>query len=170
MARWKLMVPHYLNVRDEKWEYKEIDQTTGREKRMQINVPRHLDPTDPQCWTSRWGNRDNQQGEIIVCHEGKGEPSDVVFFGDPTPDMMPMDDEARELTASFEKVWAYKPETDAVNYSQSMIDKMSAEMKDIKSQAPAGMEDLVKQIAALTSAITPIAVAAATPQETVRRV
>ena len=73
MARWKLMTPHYLNVEGESWEYTENDRQTGRPKRVQFPVPRLLDIRDPSCWTNRWGNKDNEDGEIIVCHSGKGE-------------------------------------------------------------------------------------------------
>lgn len=151
MARWKLMVAHYLNVPDEKWEYKEIDRTTGRERRIQVPVPKHLDPNDPACWTKRWGMKDNAEGEIIVCWEGKGDPGDQIFFGNPTPDMVPVDDEAREVSKGFEGHWAYKPETDFGNFSQSLIDKFQHEMADIKAKPTEvpGLADLAKAMTTL---------------------
>ena len=151
MARWKLAVAHYLNVEGEEWEYTENDRKTGRPKRFKFPVPRLLDPRDPTCWTKVWGSKDNEEGEIIVCHSGKGESSDITFFGDPTPDMIPVDDEARELSATFERQWKAKPEALAGDYSQSLIDRFESEMADIRSK-PAevpGLADLVTVIGKL---------------------
>jgi hypothetical protein len=154
MARWKLMADHYLNCRDTKWEYKEVVQATGRERRKEVDVPRFLSIQDPGDWTNSWGNRDNQQGEIVVCHEGKGETSDITFWGDPTPDMAPVDDEARAISASFAEKWQYKPEGADTSYSQSMIDKFEIEMRNIKEKPAtvevAGLDTLVAAMAALT--------------------
>ena len=155
MARWKLMCPHYLKVPGEEWEYVENDRTTGRPIRHKFPVPRLLDINDPTCWTNQWGNKDNLEGEIIVCHEGHGEPRDQIFFGDPTPDMVPVDDEAREISASFEKIWQYKPEESSVSHSQSLVDRFQIEMAELRSK-PAeipGLADLTAAIAGQTSLI-----------------
>ena len=151
MARWKLMTPHYLNVEGEEWEYQETDRNTGRPKRVKFPVPRLLDIRDPQCWTNQWGNKDNADGEIIVCHKGKGEPNDVVFFGNPTPDMFPVDDEAKEISASFEHLWKAKPEQMAGDFSQSLIDKFQSEMAvaTAKQSEIPGMADLIANIGKL---------------------
>lgn len=151
MARWKLMTPHYLNVEGETWEYTENDPKTGRPKRVQFPVPRLLDIRDPSCWTNRWGNKDNEMGEIIVCHSGKGGDNDITFIGDPTPDMLPLDDEAKELSASFEKKWQAKPEFMAGDYSQSLINRFESDMKDSQpkpAEVP-GLADLVSVIGKL---------------------
>lgn len=148
MARWKLMTAHYLNTPGEEWEYTENDRTTGRPKRIKFPVPRYLDPRDPSCWTKRWGNKDNEDGEVIVCHEGTGETGDIIFDGDPTPDMVPVDDEARAISASFEKRWSYKPETDSGDYSQSLVDKFQIELAEAQ---PRPVE--VPGLAELTGAI-----------------
>lgn len=150
MARWKLMAAHYLNVPGEKWEYTENDRKTGRVIRQAFKVPRLLDPTDPTCWTNRWGTKDDAEGEIIVCHEGKGQSTDQIFFGDPTPDMVPLDDEARELSASFEDKWRYKPEVAPQSFSQSLIDKFQLEQAALVAAKPAQVEGMDK----LTEAIT----------------
>ena len=151
MARWKLMTPHYLNVEGETWEYTENDRQTGRPKRVQFPVPRLLDIRDPSCWTNRWGNKDNEDGEIIVCHAGKGDAKDIVFIGDPTPDMLPVDEEAKAISATFEQKWRAKPENMAGDYSQSRIDKFQADMDELRSK-PAevpGLADLVSVIGKL---------------------
>jgi hypothetical protein len=161
MARWKLMASHYLNVVEKiEWECKEVDRTTGRERRKQITVPLHLDILDPSCWTNRWGNRtafDPGEGEIVVCQPGTGQPTDMEFHGDPTPDMMPLDDEAKEISASFEHLWRYKPEGTETSFSQSLIDNFQAQMSEAESKKPAvevaGLADLVAAMTAQTTAM-----------------
>lgn len=152
MARWKLVESHYLNTKDTQWEYKEIDRDTGRERRKQVSVPRFLNIEDPSDWTNSWGNKDNQTGEIIVCYEGKGEARDIVFFGDPTPGMMPVDDEARAISARFEQRWSYKPDTAEVSHSQSMIDRFEIEKAAAEAKPQqveiAGLSELVTLMAA----------------------
>lgn len=165
MARWKLMTPHYLNtVSPNEWEYQETDRTTGRPIRRKFLVPRLLNPLDPGDFTNTWGNRDNQEGEVIVCLPGQGEGRDVEFLGDPTPDMVPVDDEARAISASFENQWRYKPDTDTPgNYSQSIVDQFRAEMSDLQTK-PAeipGMSDLIAAITAQTAMIGNLTAAAA---------
>jgi hypothetical protein len=157
MARWKLMTPHYLNVPGEEWEYTENDRTTGRPKRVKFPVPRLLDTKDPSCWTNRWGNKDNEDGEIIVCHEGKGEPTDMPFTGDPTPDMVPVDDEARAISATFEHLWQAKPENMAGDYSQSLVDRFQLQMAEASAkpiEVP-GLADLVTAINGLVQTVKP---------------
>ena len=65
--------------------------------------------------------------------------------------MIPVDDEARELSATFELQWKAKPEALAGDYSQSLIDRFESEMADIRSK-PAevpGLADLVTVIGKL---------------------
>jgi hypothetical protein len=148
MARWKLMNAHYLNVPGEQWEYMENDRRTGRPIRTKFNVPRLLDPNDPTCWTNRWGSKDNEEGEVIVCLEGQGDTHDIIFTGDPTPDMVPVDDEARAISAKFELRWNSRPEESAGEYSQSLIDRFQIQMAEVSSkpvEVP-GLADLVSAI------------------------
>jgi hypothetical protein len=152
MARWKLMTPHYLNVPGEEWEYTENDRQTGRPKRIKYQVPRLLDIRDPSNWTNRWGNKDNEDGEIIVCWQGKGESSDIVFVGDPTPDMVPVDDEAREISATFEARWKTKPESMAGDFSQSLVDKFQIEMAEAQAK-PVEVPGLAELTAAIGSLV-----------------
>lgn len=151
MARWKLANAHYLPIPDTDWEYQEVDRKTGRNVRRKFTVPRYLDPRDPGDWNNTWGMKDNQEGEIIVCVEGKGEPRDYVFSGDPTPDMIPLDPEATEISSRFTKRWAYKPETDMPgNFSQSLVDKFQSEIAEVAAKPVeiAGLSDLVAAITA----------------------
>jgi hypothetical protein len=153
MARWKLMAPHYLNVPGEEWEYQETNRKTGRPTRTKFKVPRLLDPKDPTCWTNVWGKSDDAEGEVVVCWEGKGETNDIVFEGSPTPDMMPADDEAREISAKFESVWNARPEDISGEYSQSLVDKFQLQMAEASAKPQtvevAGLSDLVAAIGKL---------------------
>ena len=97
MARWRLTQPHHLNVPGTKWEYIETDRKTGRPRRTEFSVPLYLHPQDTTYWTEVIIK--DEEGYINVCHEDKGQPNDIVFLGEPTPDMMPLDDEAREISS-----------------------------------------------------------------------
>jgi len=145
MARWKLMTSHYLNtVRQAKWRYSAIDQANGELLEKEFNVPRMLDVDDPKCWTNRaevgnpvssGGNMTNADGEVVVCWQGKGLKTDIEFIGDPTPDMVPLDEEAQEVSDSFESHWAYKPDQPEMSYSQLVVDR-----SDKISSAPQPVE------------------------------
>jgi hypothetical protein len=153
MARWKLITAHYLLTLDKtEWEYTENDRKTGRPKRMKFEVPRYISPLDPADWTNRWGTKDDSDGEVIVCYPGKGTESDIEFLGEPTPDMMPIDDEAKAISATFEPRWAYKPETAEGSYSQSLVDQFQEGMAAVQSVAKqevtiAGLDTLIAAIA-----------------------
>lgn len=98
MARWRLTEHHYLfghppDLDECEWEYKETDRVSGREKRKRYKVPFLMEKEDAK------GNPN------IVCYEGKGQPTDTVFEGEPTPAMEPIDAEAEEISASFREKW-----------------------------------------------------------------
>lgn len=179
MARWKLVTPMYLNCLGNAattWEYKEIDRSTGRERRKTVPVPRYLDINDPGDWTWRdpLSNRDNQNGEIVVCHLGKGDASDIEFDGDPTPDMIPVDDEAKQISASFAEHWRYKPEGSEISYSQSMLDKFMAEKAELEARPAtvevAGMGELLASFAAMQAQNQALLSAVLQAQQPQRRV
>lgn len=152
MARWKLATGHYLKCVGVEWEYNETDRNTGRPIRQRMPVPRFLDPKDPADWTNKWGNKDNENGEIVVCHEGKGQKGDIPFFGDPTPDMIPVDDEAMTISKGFEEQWKYKPDDPvAGGFSQSQVDSMQLKMAEMeaKSNVVPGLEALAKAVASI---------------------
>ena len=154
--RWKLMCAHYLNLaQGTEWEYVEV--SGGKSRRHKYLVPRLLDPRDPSDWNSRWGQRStggivgNEEGEIVVCHPGKGEPNDYEFVGDPSPDMMPLDDEARELSASFSDRWSYRPDGAEQSFSQSLIDAIDSLKDRPVEQAPIKIEGLDQILASLVA-------------------
>lgn len=101
MARWRLNTPHYLNVPGTEWEQKEVSTQTGKQIRKVYQVPLLLNPdlgTDQTPPAS---------GETIVCWEGKGQPTDYVFVGDPTADMTPIDAEAEKVTEEMRPLWKH---------------------------------------------------------------
>ncbi|MGH7238461.1 MAG: hypothetical protein ACREHG_00185 [Candidatus Saccharimonadales bacterium] len=154
MSRWKLVTAHYLNCPGTEFEYRETDTKTGRQIRKTTPVPRYVDPRDPADWTSRWGQRSNsaivgnEEGECIVCYAGAGEPSDIVFEGDPTPDMIPVDEEATIITQSFAERWSYKPDMVGIDYSQSLVDRFQIQMAEVsgRSTKVEGLEELVSAL------------------------
>jgi hypothetical protein len=153
LARWKLAISHYLNtVKPVKWRYQETERSTGENLEREYIVPRLLDINDPRCWTNRLvaganvgGSSTNigAEGEVVVCTPGKGQPGDIEFLGDPTPDMIPMDEDAEAISASFQDHWAYKPDGVEPNYSQSIVDRhgeVEARASEVKV---AGLDQLV---------------------------
>jgi hypothetical protein len=100
--RWRLEQPHYLAVVGTEWEYKEISQASGEEVRVRMPVHKYLDPKDP-----RFCNRD---GECVVTY-GDAGPREYVFTGDPTPDMVPLNDEAEAISTARAPHWKHPIET-----------------------------------------------------------
>lgn len=104
--RWRLMTSHYLNVPGTEWEHNESDRTTGKAVRKLYTVPALLDPRNP--------NDCNRDGECVVAHAIDGlrnERSDVIFLGDPTPNMEPINDEAEEISNGLKAKWTNPIET-----------------------------------------------------------
>lgn len=140
MARWKLMNPHYLNILDPdtgeptKWEYSESDRTTGKARRKTYHVPQLLDPKDPSLC--------NREGDIVVCVEGKGIAGDIVFFGSPTPDMEPLDEEAETISDSLKSKWAHPIETLPANGGMNAAEQTFMEnmMKSFAAQIGATLQ------------------------------
>ncbi len=149
MARWRLAAPHYLNVPDTFWEYKEVDRTTGKQKRVQFPVPALLDPSQPGDWNYR---HNADEGEIIVCQPGKGLPKDIEFEGEPTPDMVPMDDEAQVISASFAKKWKHPIESLPGTYADSLLNTLQEEVAEVRAKgASAQVEGMTELLTAMTA-------------------
>lgn len=110
MAIWKLLQPHYLNVEqfDEfepvEYMYQEQDRESGRMRRKTWAVPMYL---PAETFVSDQANPHNY----------------IVFKGDPTPDMLPVDAEARKVSAQFEGKWKHAIESLPANgdFSASLI-------------------------------------------------
>jgi hypothetical protein len=103
MARWKLTAKHYLQAlqfgQPSEWQREEINVQTGRAFRKTYPVPMFIDPDDPFCI-----NR--HVGYCVVATEGSDQPGDLIVSNfKPTPDMEPLDDEARQLSEAERPNW-----------------------------------------------------------------
>lgn len=160
MARWQLTEPHYLNTKDTKWEFETKNRTTGRSERKQFNVPTHLDPNIESDWNyqDRIGNN-IVDGKIVVCWEGKGEDRDIVFEGAPTPGMLPIDDEAKEISAKFDWIpTAGLDENSQFNsFAQKKLIEFTEQLRSTTA-APAieGMAEFMKTMAQMMAQQTQI--------------
>lgn len=163
MARWKINVGHYLHghmpgeERNE-WMREETNRDTGRVARKFMKVPVYIDPKDPSCC--------NRDGDCIVCHEGRGTDRDIVFEGNPTPDMMPIDEEAVELSKKFAGDYT-KAENTEGGMSQVMLQQLEGVLAntmknavstknvpdDVLAQMNKRLEELATQNAAMAAKI-----------------
>jgi hypothetical protein len=165
MARWKLTEAHYLKVPGTNWEYNSIDRRTGRPKREIFNVPLQLDPKSIDDLT-KYGqpdpgfpSRDVEDYIIVVSDIAGVNQRDVVFEGNPTPGMLPLDDEAKELSAACAKgLWKPTPGVDddsqRQSYANGVIDDLMGQMNNLKDEvhkAPQieGLSELMSTMAAM---------------------
>lgn len=157
MARWQLTEPHYLNVPGTFWEQVVTDRITQRPVRKQFPVPLFLDPRIETDWT--WKDPYNpMDGKIFVCHASKGEARDIIFEGDPTPGMLPVDDEAKAISAKFD--WlptervsdGYNP--DDTTHQAKILAGLTKQLAEAvtngqQQTAPAGFEKFMESMAAM---------------------
>jgi hypothetical protein len=171
MARWKLTDAHYLNVPGTEWEYKETNRDTGRQARKVYEIPQYLNPKDAADWNYR------EEEAIIVSN--KFDPAhsrDIIFRGPPTPDMEPLDDEARVITQGFIERGAWKHPIESLNmtYSQSVLSEFEQRLAEVMTKGmpkysgpsvsakgidPAAFERLQQQVAELMERNTQLEVA-----------
>ena len=129
MARWQVTEASYFKtIPPVEWEYKEVSNQTGRQGRVVMQVPMLLEPKDSACQTPPGS------GEIVVCHQGKGLPSDIVFEGPPTQSMIPLDDEATAITDRMRPGWDHP------------IESLPAQGQGLSPETLAMMESFAKQI------------------------
>lgn len=146
--RWRLAAPHYLNVEGTTWEYKEIDRTTGRQKLVKFPVPLHLDPDQPADWSHKHGN---DIGEIIVAYSGTDDPKDIVFTGPPTPDMVPLNDEAKKISAEFASKWRHPIESLSGTYADELLKELDKQVAEARNKAnTVQLEGMAELLTALT--------------------
>lgn len=181
MARWKLTEPHYLTVPGTEWEYNEVDRITGRPKRTKFQVPMYVNPNSGDDVLA-WGQGEIKE-DIIVCYAGSEQNGkDIVFKGDPTPGMKPLDDEAKEISARWEKKWNHQvtqgidPESQNQSYTNSLLSGLIDQMTEARSSAqtaPAapGMDKMLEGMMALMEKQTEIlaGIAAQSAPRTIRR-
>lgn len=128
MARWRLTQPHYLNVPGTEWEYKEVDRTTGKQGRKVYPVPLLLSPNEP--------SDQNYPGEIIVAQGKSASPKDIIFLGEPTPDMEPLDDEAEKISAACAPKWSHPIESLPGSFSASLISNFEKQIASAFANNP----------------------------------
>ena len=157
MARWRLASAHYLNAVGEHaatWEYKENSRTTGRPKIVKFAVPLLLDPENPGDWNhvySKDGFGKPDTGEIVVA-QGAHEPRDIEFEGDPTPDMVPLDDEARAISAKHAHKWKYADQPLDGTYADAMMKDLTEQLNEVRTKtAAAPVEGMTELLTALTA-------------------
>lgn len=102
MARWRVTAKHYLLAKqfgeDTTWVREETNRDTGRAFRRTFAVPLYIDPEDPLCI-----NRN--LGFCVVATEGSEMSGDITLLSPCTPDMEPLDDDAKRITAEESKKW-----------------------------------------------------------------
>ena len=129
MARWRLTAKHYINATRHgevtQWMREETNRDTGRVARTLFNVPVYLDPDDPRD--------QNYPGEIIVAYEKGARPKDLVFTGEPTPDMEPVDEEAQKISDVTRPKWINPidslPSTGG-NYSEALLTLLTRQLDE----------------------------------------
>src|SRR5262249_8569621 len=91
------------------------------------------------------------EGILVVCHEGKGNSTDVVFLGAPTPDMVPLDAEAKALSDKANAGLKHPINDLAPTYAEGLIESLQKEMSEVKqaSAAPEGMTELLAAMAGM---------------------
>lgn len=165
MARWRLAGPHYLNVKGSTWEYKEVDRTTGKQKRTLFPVPQLLDPDNPGDWNYVYGK---DFGEIIVANKAGDYPKDIIFSGDPTPDMVPLDDEAKAITAKMAPKWKHPIESLSTTYADEMLKDLGEQMQEVRTKNGSaqveGMSELLTAMTAMMKQNQELLAALAKPQ------
>ena len=129
MARWRLQTAHYLNTDPAtEYTYTEVSRETGRQHRQTVKVPRLLEPKDPaDC---------NYPDEIIVCDGNNPQRHDIIFVGPPTPDMEPLDDEAKKITKSYIDSGQWKKPEEGEIYGENLVKEFIRQIDRLQPQPP----------------------------------
>jgi len=126
MARWRLTAAHYLYTEPPtEYTHIEVSRETGRQYRQTMKVPRLLEPKDP-------GDH-NYPNDIIVCDGNNPQRFDIIFLGEPTADMEPIDDEARAITKKFVDSGKWRKPEDGMDYGETLIRQFLAQMEKMQS-------------------------------------
>lgn len=135
MARWMLTEDHYIHVYRPRrgpteWEYKEIDQMTGEEIRTRFAVPLYI-----------------EKG-MIVSTKGSELPTDNGPVGpyvwvdskvEPTCNMTPLDEAARELSANLPQPFGWDPFDDLPTqggFADKLISGLEKQMAELLKRLP----------------------------------
>lgn len=159
MARWKLLAGHYLDVPGTEWEYKEQPlgaKGNARTSRKVLKVPLLLVPADPADWT-----HPELEAIIVAYDDGKQDQRDLIFTGKPTPDMQPLDEDAKAISASLSGEWS-NPIEDVdsdKHYTERLIESFQQSMAELATGQggavstggvpPEAFQEMQKQVAEL---------------------
>jgi hypothetical protein len=71
-------------------------------------VPQYFHPETESDWTdfTMLSNGQRGSGTVVVCDGHNPQPRDIIFKGEPTPGMHPLDDEAREISSRYRDKWS----------------------------------------------------------------
>jgi hypothetical protein len=143
MAVWRLNTPHYLNVPGTEYEYTEVSRD-GRQGRSRWQVPRYLNPDDPADQTPF------NSGQTFVCTERNPQyPGAILFIGEPTPDMEPIDEEAHRISDSFRGKWKHPVDSLPGNFSSLLIQDLERQMSETLRSQSAPQAVSAEQVTAL---------------------
>lgn len=127
MARWQLLEDHYINVYPPRfgpteWEYKEVDQATGREMRTRFPVPTYV-----------------EKGAIVAT-KGSEQQGDLVWTNEvqPTCNMRPLDDEAAAYDIA--QPFGWDPLDDLPTqggFADKLISGLERQMAELVARLPA---------------------------------
>ncbi len=140
MARWRVTAKHYLLARQfgepTQWVREETNRDTGRAFRRTFDVPLYIDPEDPVCINKNLGI-------CVVATEGSEMPGDIILLSPCTPDMEPMDDEARKITAEESKKWKDPinslPVAIGEDFGQQLLAMLTAQFNTVANQPVGSM-------------------------------
>lgn len=149
-ARYRLKDKHYINVPGTEWEQRELNTTTKKQVRKVYEVPAYLDPDAQSDW--------NYPGVIIVASEvNEMYPNDIIFLGDPTPDMEPLNPAAKERVRQVKDKWVHPINTLSGTYGEGMLadlQRMLATRQQETGAKPNVLVDqLTKQVEALQAQV-----------------
>lgn len=148
-ARWKLTEAHYLKVKGIFWEHNQVDRKTGKPVRKQYPVPLFLDPLSLDDMVTHGQMDPNlpsnnpEDWMIVVAHGESTFTKDVIFDGEPTPGMLPLNDEARAISEKFSKgQWqptqGIDEESQRNSYANAVINGLLDQVHTLKENAASG--------------------------------
>ncbi len=156
MARWKLTAKHYLHAlqygQPSEWQREEINVQSGRAFRKTYPVPMFIDPDDPHCI-----NR--HLGYCVIATEGSDQPGDLIVSNfKPTPDMEPLDEEARQLSEAERPHWINPIDglspTMGEDFANQLLAALQQQMNKTSGISPSqlGVNSEVSNLSALVAA------------------
>jgi hypothetical protein len=122
MARWRLVGEQAAYLKTDPpsiYTIRETDVVTGKTAQKVFEVPTEVPP-----------------GSILALAEGFHQDTDIIFSGDPTPDMYPLDEEAKAITAAMEQRWGQQFLGLEGNYSDTIGRQIADLFTDIRSSMP----------------------------------